>query len=111
MPIQTSFTRLLNRPRSRERGHQEKREYPHSYSDLPDLTGYQPAESDAHTDVVQAAVQVPQQAALERRIGLPAREQILHDGRKARAAARELHHAGGDGFEEEAAAVHAFGKP
>ena len=62
--------------------------------------GHQPAEPHAHQDLVQAAVQVAQQTLLQPDVRLCAGKQILHDGRKTRAAPRELHHARGHRAEQ-----------
>ena len=74
------------------------------------MRGHQPAEPQAHTDVVQAPVQILQQAPLQTQVRLLAREQVLDDGREPRAAARELHHARRHGTEEESSQEHALGQ-
>src|SRR5579883_685844 len=70
----------------------------------------QAAKAEAHGDLVQAAVQVLHQALAEADVGLAAREQVLHDGGKPGAAARELHHAGRDRSQHELAEEHAAGE-
>src|SRR5579863_6852588 len=65
----------------------------------PGFAAHLPAESQAHADFVKAAVEIAHQALLLSQVRLTAREQVLHDHGKARAAAGELHHALRDGSE------------
>src|SRR5260370_5274252 len=69
------------------------------------------AEAETHRDLVQAPVEIAQQAALESQVGLLAGEQILHHVGEARTAARELHHSLRHGAEHKASHEHSLGEP
>src|SRR5579862_2521374 len=77
----------------------------------PGFARHQAAESQAHGDLVQAAVEVAQQAVLQAEVGLCSGEQVLHQTAEAAAAARELHHALGDRAEQEAPQKNPLGQP
>src|SRR5690348_14630251 len=59
----------------------------------PGLARHEAAKTEAHGNFVEAAVEVLQQALAETQVWLAAGKQVLHDGRKPRAAPGELHHA------------------
>src|SRR5947209_6166999 len=71
-------------------------------------SGHQVAEAEAHENLVEAAVQVLQEAALQSEIGLLAGEQVLHHGGKSGTAARELDHPRGNVAEEEPSVEYAL---
>src|SRR5258708_36928832 len=64
-----------------------------SKSSSPAPTRQQATQAEAHGHLVQASIQVIEQALFQAEVGLRAGEQILHQCRKSWTAPRELDHA------------------